>query len=64
MKSIKKGSITVKGTMQYLGRTYDIIRFGVRLRIVDQRTDRSLDAKGYFDANEIREAYPDAYVSV
>lgn len=63
IRQIQKGSVSIAGTMEYLGKTYDIIRFGVRLRIVDQRTDRSLDSKGYFDTQEIRRAYPEAYVN-
>jgi hypothetical protein len=53
----------VVGTMKWCGRTYDIIRFGSRHRIVNRETDRSEDVRGYRDFKDIRKNYPDAVVS-
>jgi len=44
------------------GQTCDIIRFGCRLRIVNQKNDRSIDNRGYIDTNEIVKAYPNAII--
>ena len=53
----------IKGEMLKDGKSYDIIRVGVRLRIIDRETDHSYDKKGYNDLDEIRKAFPNAYVS-
>jgi len=53
----------VKATMKYEGNTYDIIQFGVRLRVIDRMTDRSLDSKGYISLTDIRFAYPGSQIT-
>jgi hypothetical protein len=62
MKGILHGAPTIVAVMTHQGEDYDVIRFGRRLRIVSQRTDRSLDAKGYFDLEAIEKEYPEAYL--
>ena len=61
-KMIKSNSV-LRGEMVMNGKTYDIMMFGVRLRIIDRETDHSYNAKGYNDLDEIRKAFPNAYVS-
>jgi len=59
---ISRGAM-VKATMKYEGNTYDIIQFGVRLRVIDRMTDRSLDSKGYISLTDIRFAYPGSQIT-
>jgi len=63
MSKINMGATQNVATLEMPGRTCDVIRFGCRLRIVNQQNDRSIDKRGYRDLNEIMDAYPDARVS-
>ena len=62
MKRQMRGA-SVVATMTWNNRDYDIIRFGSRLRVVDRKTDRSLDCRGYMDLDGVRRQYPSAFVA-
>lgn len=41
-------------------RRCEVIKIGDRLRIVDVRTNRTIDNRGYMDLEEVRREYPGA----
>ena len=62
-KNISMGATQVVAVLETDKMTCDVVRFGCRLRIVNQKNNRSTDTTGYRDLNEIRDAYPEANVS-
>lgn len=62
VKSIS-GRNLLRGKMKLNGKNYDIIKLGVRFRVIDARTDRSIGTRGFRDFDEIRKEYPTAVIS-
>jgi len=54
--TVASGSVTIVGRKIKC----DVIKIGGYLRVINKKTNRSIDRKGYAELKEVREAYPES----